>query len=42
MRKKPVRVQFEPTPEIVRREPETSRPAATKKAAELGSPGTTM
>ena len=40
IRRKPVRVQLTPTSRISRREPGTSTPAATRKAAELGSPGT--
>ncbi len=40
IRRKPVRVQLTPTSPISRREPGTSTPAATRKAAELGSPGT--
>ncbi len=40
IRRKPVRVQLTPTSRISSREPGTSTPAATRNAAELGSPGT--
>ena len=40
IRRKPVRVQLTPTSLSSRREPGTSTPAATMKAAELASPGT--
>src|ERR671911_131281 len=42
MRKKPVRVQFRSTPFTTTREPATSVAAAATKAADEGSPGTTI